>query len=84
MAPMSEDGMTVRNNNFAFEFKVKLGLESTCLDGHRLVGRHGEGESGTGAELGKSSQKYLKFVCYFLLVYWFKDQWPFTLSMQTV
>ena len=65
MAPMSNrvkvwkyfQGLTIETNNFAFEVKVILGLESTILNG-RLDGRP-DGEAcnrttgtGTGAEFG--------------------------------
>ena len=37
-------GLTIETNNFAFEVKLKLGLESTRLDGYgakiRLDGSH--------------------------------------------
>ena len=35
----SVKGLTIETNNFAFEVKVILGLESTCPDG--LVGGRG-------------------------------------------
>ena len=37
-------GQAIETNNFAFEAKVILGLESTCQDGHgakiELIGSH--------------------------------------------